>query len=102
TLKSGEKYHFVGEMMRSDDWNTDSSDNYTVYVKATAIDSIEKDYVYPSANVKLNIAFASYSNMEIKSLVQTLNENLVKIANSKGENNPQFHYYISGVKIGEN
>ena len=34
TLKSGEKYHFVGEMMRSDDWNTDSSDNYTVYVKA--------------------------------------------------------------------
>ncbi|MHC3882544.1 hypothetical protein ACXOM0_09820, partial [Streptococcus thermophilus] len=53
----------------------------------TAIDSIEKDYVYPSANVKLNIAFASYSNMEIKSLVQTLNENLVKIANSKGENN---------------
>ena len=190
TLKSGEKYHFVGEMMRSDNWSTDSSGNYTVYVKApeqasiagmslyadehdaerwtdgtqvdfvvnikdvdlngykvlmpvvktskilsggttkeqkdsikendyyeamssaaqtvntslgtTAIDSIDKDLFYPAANVKLNIVFASYSNMEIKSLVQTLNESLVKIAYSKGEDNPQFHYYISGVEIGEN
>ena len=190
TLKSGEKYHFVGEMMRSDNWSTDSSGNYTVYVKApeqasiadmslyadehdaerwtdgtqvdfvvniknvdlngnkflmpvvktskilsggttkeqkdsikendyyeamssaaqtvntslgtTAIDSIDKGSIYPVADVKLNIVFASYSNMEIKSLVQTLNESLVKLAHSKGVDYPQFHYYISGVEIGEN
>lgn len=190
TLKSGEKYHFVGEMMHSDNWSTDSSGNYTVYVKApeqasiagmslyadehdaerwtdgtqvdfvvniknvdlggdkvptpvvktskilsggttkeqkdsikendyydalssaaqtvntslgtNAIDSIDRGYSYPAANVNLNIVFASYSNMEIKSLVQTLNESLVKIAHSKGVDNPQFHYYISGVEIGEN
>ena len=68
----------------------------------TAIDSIDRGSIYPVADVQLNIIFASYSNMEIKSLVQTLNENLAKIAYSKGENNPQFNYYISGVKIGEN
>lgn len=190
TLKSGEEYHFVGEMMRSDNWSTGSTGNYTVYVKApeqssiagmmlyadehdaerwtdgtkvdfvvnikdvdlggdkvptpivktskilsggttkeqkdsikendfyeamssaaqtvnenlgnTAIDSIDRGSIYPVADVQLNIIFASYSNMEIKSLVQTLNENLAKIAYSKGENNPQFNYYISGVKIGEN
>lgn len=190
TLKSGEEYHFVGEMMNADNWTTGATGNYTVYVKApeqspmagmmlyadehdaerwtdgtkvdfvvnikdidvngdkitvpvvktskilsggttkeqknsikennyyeamssavqtvntslgtTAIDSIDKDLVYPAANVNLNIVFASYSNMEIKSLVQTLNESLVKIAHSKGVDNPQFHYYISGVEIGEN
>lgn len=190
TLKSGEKYHFVGEMMNSDNWTTGATGNYTVYVKApeqspmtgmmlyadehdaerwtdgtkvdfivnikdidvdgnkitmpvvktskilsggttkeqkdsikendyykamssaaqtvntslgtTAIDSIDKGSVYPVADVKLNIVFASYSNMEIKSLVQTLNESLVKLAHSKGEDYPQFHYYISGVEIGEN
>ena len=190
SLKSGEKYHFVGEMMRADNWNTGSSGKFTVYVKApsqspiagmmlyadesdadnwtdgtqvdftvniedvnvggekitnpvvksskiisggtskeakktaiennfysamtsaaqtvnnnlgsTAIDSIDKGYIYPAVDVQLNIVFASYTNMEIKSLVQTLNENLVKVAIDNGEANPQIKYYISGVSIGEN
>ncbi|WP_282675607.1 hypothetical protein [Lactococcus cremoris] len=69
---------------------------------STAIDSIDKGSIYPVLDVQLNIIFASYTNMEIKSLVQTLNESLVQIAINNGQTHPQIKYYISGVSIGEN
>ncbi|MDU7038576.1 MAG: hypothetical protein E6346_04245 [Lactococcus lactis] len=69
---------------------------------STAIDSIDKGSIYPVLDVQLNIIFASYTNMEIKSLVQTLNESLVQISINNGQTHPQIKYYISGVSIGEN
>lgn len=76
-------------------------DKISEEVGSTEITFTPRD-VEPNVNINLSSLVASFSTTEIKTLVTTLNEQLVVVAHEHGLSNPAFFYNIEGMEIGKN
>lgn len=66
------------------------------------IDSVEGTGVAPFINVNLNSSITQYSNLQIQSFINNLNESLVSIGRTNGYDFPAFYYYVDGIKVATN
>lgn len=77
--------------------------NQLVYsdLNANVIDSID-EHDSGAYYVQLNSVMSSATDNELKSIINSINTQLVNTASSNGNSNPMFKYYIGSLKIGEN
>lgn len=77
--------------------------NQSVYadLNANVIDSID-EHDSGAYYVQLNSVMSSATDNELKSIISSINTQLVETSSSNGNDNPMFKYYIGSLKIGEN
>jgi len=63
---------------------------------------MEKTYETPGIRITLSEDNASYSNNELRAIINALNKSLYNIAKSYGINSPRFYYTLSGEEVAVN
>lgn len=63
---------------------------------------MEKNYETPGIRITLSEDNASYSNNELRAIINALNKSLYNIAKSYGINSPRFYYTLSGEEVAVN
>jgi len=63
---------------------------------------MEKTYETPGIRITLSEDNASYSNNELRAIINALNKSLYNIAKSYGINSPRFYYALSGEEVAVN
>lgn len=63
---------------------------------------MERTSVTPGIKIILTENNASFSNKELRAVINALNKSLYKIAKSHGVNSPRFYYILSGEEVAVN